>query len=130
MGVSTLLSEPTVIFDGECAFCRHWAQDLGRFLPSPPKAIPSSSVNLDELGLDRRDVERSVWLITPSRHFAGAAAIAAIFRAQPQFFWRFLGHLMDTWPVSVIAELGYKLVSASRRYLPAPTSSSCDAPHR
>lgn len=87
-------------------------------------------MDLDELGLSSRDIERSVWLITPTRHFAGAAAIAAIFRAQPQFFWRFVGHLMDTWPVSVIAELGYKLVSASRRYLPAPKTPTCDAPHR
>jgi predicted DCC family thiol-disulfide oxidoreductase YuxK len=128
--VSTLLSEPTVIFDGECAFCRHWAQDLGRFLPAPPRAIPSSLVDLDELGLNRRDIERSVWLITPTRHFAGAAAIAAIFRAQPQFLWRLVGHLMDTWPVSVFAELGYRLVSVSRRYLPAPKTTTCDAPHR
>jgi predicted DCC family thiol-disulfide oxidoreductase YuxK len=128
LGVSARMTEPTVVFDGECAFCRHWAQDLGRFLSRPPSAVPSSSVDLEQLGLSGRDIERSVWLITPTKHIGGAAAIAAIFRAQPEFHWRLLGHLMDTWPVSVLAEMGYKVVSASRKFLPAPSSAHCDAP--
>ena len=132
MGVTAQTNSPTVVYDGECSFCRHWAQDLGRFLSRPPHAVPSSSVNLDELGLERIDIERSVWLITPQRHYGGAAAIAAIFRGQPEFGWRLLGHLMDTWPVSVLAELGYRVVSASRRFLPHRESSCqvCDVPQR
>jgi predicted DCC family thiol-disulfide oxidoreductase YuxK len=126
--VSAREKEPIVVFDGECAFCRHWAQDLNRFLSRAPHAVASSSVNLDELGLSRRDIERSVWLITPTKHLSGAAAIAAIFRGQPEFHWRLLGHLLDTWPVSLLAELGYKVVSASRKFLPAPSSTRCDAP--
>jgi predicted DCC family thiol-disulfide oxidoreductase YuxK len=89
--------------------------------------VASSEVDLDALGLSQEDVSRYVWLITDDEHLAGAAAIAAICRHQPQWRWRFIGHLMDTWPVSVLAELSYRVISASRMFLPHP-KCHCELP--
>ena len=117
----------TLIYDGNCPFCRHWAHDLDRFFSAPPTAVSSASIDLDALGLSHDDVQRYVWLITDDEHVAGAAAIASICRHQPQWHWRFIGHLLDTWPVSVFAELAYTLVSKARMFLPHP-KCECELP--
>ena len=117
----------TLVYDGNCPFCRHWAHDLDRLFSAPPKVVSSANVDLDAWGLTDDDVSRYVWLITDKEHLAGAAAIAAICRHQPQWRWRFIGHLMDTWPVSVLAELGYRVVSKARMLLPHP-KCDCELP--
>lgn len=90
--------------------------------------MSSAEVDLDELGLSDDDVNRFVWLITGSTQLAGAAAIAAMCRHQPQWGWRFVGHLLNTWPLSVVAELGYRVVSQVRMLLPH-RKDQCEAPH-
>lgn len=113
-----------LIYDGQCAFCRHWVSWITTRLTRVPKLVPSALAPLEQLGLSDEDIRRYVWLVTPQSQRAGAAAIAWLLQGQPQWGWRFVGHLIDTWPVSVIAELVYSLVSKSRRLLPG--SASCE----
>jgi len=122
---SPALSEPSklplLVFDGDCAFCTTWVNRLERLLPSFPRKSPWQWLDLDELGLTRRDVEQYAWFITPNHQYAGHLAGSALLRAQRGFGWRFLGNLIATPPVSWVAALAYHCIAQNRHRLPGGT---------
>jgi len=119
---STSRSPQTIlIFDGDCGFCTLWVNRLQAMLPVFPPSAPWQWIELDEYALSRDDVERSAWLVTPTRQFAGHLAVSALLRAQPTIGWRFLGHLIATEPFSTVASLAYRLIARYRHRLPGAT---------
>ncbi len=121
------LDRSLLVYDGDCAFCTLWVTKLSATLPAFAQVATSQAANLDELGLSDEDVRDYAWLITPTRHRAGAAAFSGLLRGQPTWGWRFLGHLLDTWPISILADIGYRLVARFRHRLPGSTAS-CEIP--
>ena len=124
---TTGLSQSLLVYDGDCAFCTLWVTRLSARLPDFPRVTTSQAADLDELGLSDEDVRDYAWLLTPTRHLAGAAAFAGLLKGQRRWGWRFMGHLLDTWPLSVLADLGYRLVARFRHRLPGSTAS-CEIP--
>jgi predicted DCC family thiol-disulfide oxidoreductase YuxK len=121
------LSKALLVYDGDCAFCALWVGRLQRTLTVFPRVTASADADTEELGLSDSDIRDYVWLVTPTRHMAGAAAFSGLLRGQRQWGWRFVGHLLDTWPVSVLADIGYRLVARFRHRLPGSTPS-CEIP--
>jgi len=121
------LESALLVYDGDCAFCTLWVTRLSATLSSFPQTTTSQAADLEALGLSDDDVRDYAWLITPTKQRAGAAAFSGLLRGQPQWGWRFLGHLLDTWPVSVLADLGYRFVARFRHRLPGSTAS-CEIP--
>lgn len=121
------LSDALLVYDGDCAFCALWVNRLQSRLPVFPDVAPSQTLQLDTLGLTPADVRDYAWLITPERQRAGAAAFSGLLRGQPSWGWRLIGHLLDTWPISVIADLGYRVVARFRHRLPGSTAA-CEIP--
>jgi predicted DCC family thiol-disulfide oxidoreductase YuxK len=118
------LPNTVIIYDGDCAFCELWITRLQRGLRVVPPALPSTSVDLDRLGLTPDDVARFAWLITPGRHVAGGAILRELLIRQPRINLRFLGHLLGLWPIPVITEAVYRIVARNRHRLPG-SSDSC-----
>lgn len=104
----------TLIYDGDCGFCRRslaWGQ---RNLTAFPRAIASSSDEAKEAGLTERQLAESIWIIGTDTPLAAAKAAAFILRMQPNLFWRALGISMSIWPISRIAESVYFWVARNR----------------
>jgi predicted DCC family thiol-disulfide oxidoreductase YuxK len=105
---------PTLIYDGDCGFCKRslaWGQ---RHLPAFPRAIPSNSVEAQQAGLTQRQLEESIWIIGIAKPLAAAEAAAFILKLQPNALWRALSLLMSIWPISVIARAVYFWVARNR----------------
>jgi predicted DCC family thiol-disulfide oxidoreductase YuxK len=107
-------STPTLIYDGDCGFCKRslaWGQ---RNLTAFPRAIPSQSVEAKRSGLTQAQLEESIWIIGIERPLAAAEAATFILKLQPNASWRALGLLMSIWPISVIARAVYFWVARNR----------------
>lgn len=113
--------EIVLIFDGDCSFCSSCVDFLERTLPAVPTAIPFQHADLSGYGLSAAEAAARVWLITPERHYGGAAAVSAILRHQPDALFRFLGWLIQAPPLAWIADLGYAVVARLRHLLPGGT---------
>lgn len=125
MSSATPPTRALLIYDGQCAFCQHWVHWITRRLDILPTLVASGEAPLEQLGLSAQDVSDYVWLVTPTTQRAGAAAIAWLLRGQRRWGWRFLGHLLDTWPVSVLADVGYQVIARNRRFLAAANCEVC-----
>lgn len=119
---STWKDDTVLIYDGDCAFCALWVARLQRALPTSPRAMTSQEVDPDALGLTAEDVRDYAWLITPTRHIAGADILPELLVHQEPFGLRVLGHLLRLWPVAVIARGVYALVARTRHVLPGGTT--------
>lgn len=116
----------TLIYDADCGFCRHSLAVGRRLLPWTPRAVGFQQVDLSRYGLTEARARASIQLHRPGRRTChGAAAIAAILRAQPSRAWRFIGGIMSMPPVSWVAEGCYRLVASCRHRLPG---STCTVP--
>lgn len=118
---STGTAETVLIYDGDCAFCELWVTRLQRALPISPRAITSQGVDLDALGLTTEDVRDYAWLVTPTRHIAGADILPELLVHQRPFGLRVIGYFLRLWPVAVIARAVYALIAQTRHVLPGGT---------
>lgn len=115
---------PVLLFDGDCGFCTASVDWLTAHLPAPPTMLPLQHALLEGYGLTREEAERKVQLVVGGERFAGAGAVSAMFRHQPQFLWRFAGWLMRVPPLSWVADSGYAVVSHFRHLLPGVTPAN------
>lgn len=123
------VSEPTLVFDGDCGFCTssvHWAQ---RWCRPAVAFVPWQRLDLEANGLTLDEVTRSVqWLPAspgaPVRSGAGAAARTLLRSRWP---WRPVGALMLIPPISWLAEVVYRIIAANRYRLPGGTPA-CAVP--
>lgn len=124
----TGLTEPVLVIDGDCGFCRRSAEWLLRTAGAGWAAVPSFDLDLARLGLTSEDVAKSVLWVeeTPAgtRRFAGAKAVAAVLIRRG---WWWLGIWAFLPPVSWVLAGGYRLVARFRHRLPGGTPA-CEMP--
>jgi predicted DCC family thiol-disulfide oxidoreductase YuxK len=107
-------STPTLIYDGDCGFCKRslaWGQ---RNLTAFPRAIASSSTEAKASGLAQKQLDESIWIIGIDKPLGAAEAAAFILKLQPNFLWRTLGTIMTWWPFSLVAKATYFWVAKNR----------------
>lgn len=112
------MSEPTLIYDGECAFCRRsiaWfqARDPDRRLAYLPRQSPERATRYPQL--DDARYQGAMQCIGPEGTIhSGANAIATALRHLHGRGWRCLGHVMQ-WPgVRFGAHLAYRWIAKNR----------------
>ena len=117
-----------LIFDRDCAFCTKsaaWGKAKLKYFPA---LKGFQELNPADYGLTKKDVESSIWLIRPGKKPLSAnEAAAAILRSQPNYFWRLLGHLADSYWIKPFAKQLYYIVARNRHKLPGATES-CELP--
>ena len=112
-----------LVYDGQCGFCVRSARWIEARLPAEARVEPWQSLNLEDLGLSRQQVEAAVWWLEdgtsrPGR-WSGAEAIgrALVAAGGP---WRVCGLLIVHPPLSWLARPVYAMVAANRHRLPGP----------
>ena len=106
------LQVPTLIFDGECDFCRRCADWL-RARRAAPQIVDYQTAPLARWGVNRGDCERAVqWIGRERSEGARAVAAALIHCGAP---WSWAGRLIAAPVVRRIADLVYRRVAARRR---------------
>ncbi len=109
-----------LIYDGQCGFCLRSARWIEARLPTGARVEPWQSLELDELGLSRPDVEAAVWWIDDSSRVArrsrGAEAIGRSLLAAGGV-WAAAGLLIIHPPLCWLARPAYSLIAANRHRL-------------
>lgn len=120
-------NSPTLVFDGDCAFCTacvRWGQ---RNLKQWPTTVAYQFIDVSEHGLTQEQVRTSIWLL-PAKLPANRA-VAAILKQQRNLFWKLLGVLIDLPILRLLSAAAYRLVARNRHRLPGATEA-CELPPR
>jgi len=101
---------PVVIYDGQCEFCIAWLRWLQ--LKLDVTAISFHDADLTQYGLSFDECSQSVFVVTSTSKYAGAAAIVFLLKARgnrlPAFLLGSLGPIGHT---------GYRLIASHRNSL-------------
>ena len=117
----TSVTEPVLVFDGDCGFCTSSATYVVNHSSVPITAVAWQLTNLAPLGLTPELASKRVYLVVDGVAFGGHRAFARILICQRSVVVRALGRIMDVPPVSWVAALGYRLVARFRHRLPGGT---------
>lgn len=111
------LQVPTLIFDGDCDFCRRCA-DWVRARRNAPQVVDYQTAPLAQWGIDRVDCERAVQWVGRDRR-EGARAVAAVL-VQCGAPWAWAGWLIAAPGVRRVADRVYRRVAERRRCRTTP----------
>ncbi|WP_296629891.1 DCC1-like thiol-disulfide oxidoreductase family protein [Rhodoluna sp.] len=109
----------TLIYDGDCAFCRQslrWGID---HLPWFSRYVAFQKINPADYGLTEAQVREQIWLVDGEKRLGGHRAAAWILSQQPTYGWRLLGSLITFY--SPVSALVYAWVAKNRHRLPGGT---------
>ena len=112
-----------LVYDGECGFCVRSARWIAARLPAEARVEPWQSLELENFGLCRAEVEAAVWWVDrrgarPGR-WRGADAIGRALVASGGA-WAIIGRLIICPPLLWLARPVYALVASNRHRLPGP----------
>jgi predicted DCC family thiol-disulfide oxidoreductase YuxK len=123
--------EPTLVFDGDCAFCTSAVRLARRWCRPAVRFVPWQEIDLGAHGLTEDQVQTSVRYL-PLRSAApirsGAAAVARTL-LRSRWPWRPLGAVLLIPPFSWLGEAAYKLIAANRYRLPGGTPACAVSAH-
>lgn len=111
---------PSLVFDGDCAFCTSCVRALERIGPRAA-IVPWQRADLPALGLSEQQAAAAVqWVGDDGDVRSGHEAIAAALLSASGI-WRPLGRLLLAPGVSWLAARAYRLIAANRHRLPGGT---------
>ncbi len=115
--------QPTLVFDGDCAFCTASVNWLRRWCRPAVRFEPWQTLDLAAHGLTEAQVTTAVQWLPPSDRApirSGASAVARVL-LRSRWPWRPIGALILVPPISWFAALVYRIVAANRYRLPGST---------
>ena len=120
---------PTLVFDGDCAFCTSAVGVARRVLPADVTVVAWQFADLAALGVTAERAQQEVlWVDADGTVSGGAAAVARLLRAAGPPL-SVLGVLVSLPPLRWVAPPVYRLVAANRHRLPGGTPA-CRMPPR
>jgi predicted DCC family thiol-disulfide oxidoreductase YuxK len=120
---------PTLVFDGDCAFCTRSAEVARRLLPADVRVEPWQLLDLAALGTTAARAQHEVlWIGRDGGVTGGAAAVAGALRAAG-LPWSPIGVLLSLPPLRWVAPVVYRLIADNRYRLPGGTAA-CLVPPR
>ena len=123
------MPSPTLVFDGDCAFCTSAVSVARRLLPAAVTVVAWQFADLAALGVTVERAQQEVLWVDPDGAVSGgAAAVARLLRAAG-VPWSVLGALIGLPPLRWVAPPVYRLVAANRHRLPGGTPA-CRMPPR
>ena len=123
------VTTPTLLFDGDCAFCTRSADVARRVLPAGVDVVAWQFADLDAFGTTAERARSEVlWVDRDGTVSGGAPAVARALRAAG-LPWALAGAVLSVPPVRWVAPFVYRLVAANRYRLPGGTAA-CRLPPR
>ncbi|MER5639871.1 DUF393 domain-containing protein [Kitasatospora sp. NPDC002227] len=136
------MSDPVLVFDGDCGFCTTCVRFGERYLRATLasggwEAVPFQFADLDALdalaggrGLVtwERALTEVLW-VTPNGEVHGGAQAVARLLLRTGGAWAYLGAVLTLPPVRPLAGAVYRLVSKYRHRMPGGTAA-CAMPRR
>ena len=114
---------PTLVYDGDCAFCSACAQFIERRIPTRAAIVPWQSADLTALGLTRAQVEEAVqWVDGDGTVASGPDAVALLLRDAGRL-WEVPGRALQAGPVRLAAWPAYRWIAGHRHLLPGGTAA-------
>lgn len=110
-----------LIFDGDCGFCTSTANYIKKNSSTPIEIHPWQWVQLSDFSLTKEQASAKVQVFVGGKTFAGHRAFAKLLRVQNQWWFKVLGGLMVTPPLSWGARVAYFCVAKYRHKLPGGT---------
>ncbi|WP_216870854.1 thiol-disulfide oxidoreductase DCC family protein [Modestobacter excelsi] len=122
---------PTLVFDGDCAFCTRSAEVARRLLPADVRVEPWQFLDLAALGTTAARARHEVLWIgrdggVDGGVAGGAPAVALALRAAG-LPWSPIGVLLSLPPLRWAAPVLYRLIADNRYRLPGGTAA-CRVP--
>lgn len=114
--------QATLVFDGECGFCRWCAHVARRWVRPRARIEPWQGLDLAQLGLTPEQCQAALQWVD-SRHLHGGRAVAAALQAG-MFPWPLVGALMDIPVMRPVVQAGYRWVAERRHRLPSRLHAS------
>ena len=112
----------TLVYDGDCAFCTSSVRWVTRLHLGADVVVPYQFADLDALGLTAAQCEESLQLVGPTRTSSGHAAVGHLL-LRSQWWWKPVGLLLLTPPVSWLARGVYRWVANNRDKMPGGTAA-------
>ncbi len=112
---------PTLVFDGDCAFCTttaHWMRDR---LPAEVVVVPWQRADLTALGLTEDQTRRAAWWVDDDGRTAGGHQAVGRAAATAGGWWQPVAWACQVPPLSWLAAVAYRLVARFRHRLPGGT---------
>jgi predicted DCC family thiol-disulfide oxidoreductase YuxK len=106
-----------MLYDGSCAVCTRAVTLARARLPDTVAWEPYQSADLAAYGVSEAEAARSVQLVDPGGRIEhGSAAVARVL-VRSGGAWSLLGRALLVPPLSLLAEVVYRLVAAQRHRL-------------
>jgi predicted DCC family thiol-disulfide oxidoreductase YuxK len=120
-------TRPTLVYDGDCAFCTSSARALERIGPEA-EIVAWQQTDLDALGLTEEAASAAVqWVEIDGLIHSGHEAIAAALGSAGGI-WALAGRLLLVPGIAPIAAGAYRLIAANRHRLPGGTPACAVEP--
>lgn len=116
ISVAVVESNPVVVFDGECGFCRCTVSWAKRRLRSNAHYVAWQHADLGELRLTPAACRDAVQWVDDSGSRAGHRAVARLLQSA-QLPWRLVGYVIDVPPLRMVSRATYAIVKANRARL-------------
>ncbi len=114
---------PTLVYDGDCAFCSACAQFIERRIPTRAAVVPWQFADLPALGLTQAQVEEAVqWVDADGTVASGPDAVALLLRDAGRL-WEVPGRVLQLGPVRLAAWPAYRWIANHRHMLPGGTAA-------
>jgi predicted DCC family thiol-disulfide oxidoreductase YuxK len=113
---------PTLVFDGDCAFCTKCVGLIPKRAAAQLTIVPWQFADLAALGLTAEQCIKALQFVDGPKVASGHAAVAEVLRRSG---WplKAIGIVMRVPPVSWVAALTYRAVAANRQRLPGGTAA-------
>lgn len=116
-----MLTQPVLVYDGDCAFCTSAVHFAERRVRPRCDAVPWQFADLDALGVTQRRAEHEILWVTPTGTvYGGTRAVAKLLLSTGKG-WAVLGALLNLPPLRWPAHALYRLIANNRAHMPGGT---------
>ncbi|MGA0878136.1 MAG: thiol-disulfide oxidoreductase DCC family protein [Ilumatobacteraceae bacterium] len=114
---------PTLVYDGDCAFCTRCVEWMRRRIRRLPIVVPWQRADLESLALSPAQCEVALQFVDRAgRISSGERAVARVLIHAGRG-WKFFGFLILVPGIRHLAGLVYRWVARNRHRLPGGTAS-------